>query len=164
MTGRIDNQRLDELDAITQAATPAPWAHTDSGAIVAPLTGIVIADVWEPSAATCNGDFIEAAREALPALVDEVRRLRNHIADLEAYALGCDGEGCTTPHSSWCEVGKKTAAANGGCTCPRPWKDSPQPHAGYCWLISPPRDEVERMRAQIARRDRQAARQTGASQ
>ena len=75
---------------------------------------------------------------------------RNHIADLEAYALGCDGEGCTIPHSSWCDVAKKTAAANDGCTCPQPWKDSPQPHAGYCWLVSPPRDEVEEMRKKVA--------------
>lgn len=82
---------------------------------------------------------------------------RQHIAELETYALGCDAEGCTIPHSSWCETAKKTAAANDGCTCPQPWKDSPQPHAAYCWLISPPRNEVEEMRKRvvevIAKRD-----------
>lgn len=109
------------------------------------------------STATYDNGTEKALHEIALGLKAEIDRLRadlttarNHIADLEAYALGCDGEGCTVPHSSWCEVAKKTAAENGGCTCPQPWKDSPQPHAGYCWLVSPPRDEVERMRARIA--------------
>lgn len=87
---------------------------------------------------------------AVPALVAEVRRLSDRVAELEAYAYGCDGEGCVLPHSSWCELAKKTAAANNGCTCPRPWEGHPQPHAGYCWLVSPPRAEVEEMRKRIA--------------
>lgn len=87
---------------------------------------------------------------AAPALIAEVRHLRDRVAELEAYAYGCDGEGCVLPHSSWCELAKKTAAANQGCTCPRPWEGHPQPHAGYCWLVSPPRAEVEEMRKRIA--------------
>lgn len=96
----------------------------------------------------------------VPALVAEVRRLRDHVTELETYALGCDGEGCTIPHSSWCERAKKTAAENDGCTCPQPWKDSPQPHAGYCWLVSPPRDEVEQARKRIAELEAQLAEMT----
>ena len=89
----------------------------------------------------------EMTREALLA---EVRRLRDRVAELEAYAHGCDGEGCVIPHSSWCQDAKKTAAANNGCTCPQPWTGHPQPHAGYCWLVSPPRSEVEEMRRALA--------------
>lgn len=75
---------LDHLDALHAAATPGPWHLTDSSAIVAPLTADEIADVWEPTAASRNGEFIEAAREALPALVDEVRRLRAELATARA--------------------------------------------------------------------------------
>jgi len=71
------------------------------------------------------------------------------VAELETLAHGCDGEGCILPHSSWCERAKQAAAENSGCTCPQPWKGTPQPHAGYCWLVSPPRDEVEKLRARV---------------
>lgn len=105
------------------------------------------------------GDFTDAdwelmvhAREDVPALIAEIRRLTDRVAELEAYAHGCDGEGCVLPHSSWCEVAKKAAAANDGCTCPRPWEGHPQPHAGYCWLVSPPRNEMEEMRRALAER------------
>lgn len=90
------------------------------------------------------------AADAATTLAAEVRQLRDRVAELEAYAYGCDGEGCVTPHSSWCETAKKTAAANNGCTCPKPWTGHPQPHAAYCWLVSPPRPEVEEMRKRIA--------------
>lgn len=71
----LTDQQLDNLDEITNSATPGPWHLTDSGAIVAPLTQQHVADVWEPTAVSRNGEFIEAARDALPALVAEVRRL-----------------------------------------------------------------------------------------
>lgn len=86
----------------------------------------------------------------VPALLADLRRARDRVAELEAYAHGCDAEGCVLPHSSWCEAAQKTAAANNGCTCGKPWTGHPQPHAGYCWLVSPPRAEVEEMRKRIA--------------
>lgn len=79
-----NDQQLDHLTALADAATPGPWHLTDSSAIVAPLTADTIADVWEPTAASRNGEFIEAAREALPALVAEVRRLRAELAAEQA--------------------------------------------------------------------------------
>jgi hypothetical protein len=82
--------------------------------------------------------------------VAELNRLRGRVAELETFAHGCDAEGCVLPHSSWCKLAQQAAAENDGCTCPQPWKESPQPHAGYCWLVSPPRDEVERMRRALA--------------
>lgn len=76
MPSPLTDQQLDDLDALCADTTPGPWSHTDSGAIVAPLTQQHIADVWEPTAASRNGEFIEAARDAVPALVAEVRCLR----------------------------------------------------------------------------------------
>ena len=86
----------------------------------------------------------------LAVLLAEVDRLRTRVADLETFAHGCDGEGCVFPHSSWCERAKQQAEENGGCTCPRGWPDGPHPHASYCWLVSPPRDEVDVLRARVA--------------
>ncbi|MFB6955501.1 hypothetical protein ACFCYB_00335 [Streptomyces sp. NPDC056309] len=72
------------------------------------------------------------------------------IAELETYAHGCDTEGCVIPHSSWCQRAIAYATEHHGCTCGRPWEDTPQPHAGHCWLVNPPRSEVDTMRARIA--------------
>lgn len=70
------DDQLDEIEALCAAATPGPWHLTDSDAIVAPLTATKIADVWEPTQATRNGEFIETARDAMPALLAEIRRLK----------------------------------------------------------------------------------------
>ena len=94
----ITDQQLDEYDELCAAATPGPWAHTDSSAIVAPLSADKIADVWEPTGLSRNGDFIETARTAMPALIAEVRRLQALVAELEPdsallaalYAAGVD--------------------------------------------------------------------------
>lgn len=79
----ITDQQLDEYDELCAAATPGPWAHTDSSAIVAPLSADKIADVWEPTGLSRNGDFIETARTAMPALIAKVRRLQARVAELE---------------------------------------------------------------------------------
>ena len=97
-----------------------------------------------------DGEGDTLAGEDVPALVAELRRTRDRVAELEAYAYGCDAEGCVLPHSSWCDAAKKTAAANNGCTCGRPWTGHPQPHAMHCWTVNPPRAEVEEMRKRIA--------------
>ena len=83
-------------------------------------------------------------------------------AELEAYANGCDAEGCVIPHSSWCEAAKKTAAENNGCTCGQPWADHPQPHAMHCWTVNPPRAEAEEMRREIARLQAELKKYVGA--
>lgn len=133
MNQPLTEQQLDEI----QAAVTAYQQHAPTG--FACCTAHPVAD-------------------AGAALLADVRRLRDRVADLEAWAHGCDGEGCVLPHSSWCEAAKKTAAENDGCTCPQPWKGHPQPHAGYCWLVSPPRDEVEQMRRALAERSEEAQR------
>lgn len=95
-------------------------------------------------------------RRLLDAEADNAQ-LRARIAELETYARGCDAEGCVQPHSSWCEQAKAYAADHDGCTCGRPWEGHPQPHAMYCWSVSPPRDEVERMTARVAELEALAA-------
>lgn len=84
----IDLAHLDELDA---AATPGPWSCSESGAIVAPLTGTLVADVWEPTGGSRNGEFIEAARDAIPALVAEARTHRRLLSDVEAHLSALHG-------------------------------------------------------------------------
>ncbi|MFJ3923078.1 hypothetical protein [Streptomyces sp. NPDC090022] len=85
-----------------------------------------------------------------PETAAELDRLRARVEELETFAHGCDGEGCTLPHSSWCTKAKEFAAQHEGCTCGRPWESTPEPHAGHCWLLSPPHDEVQRLRARVA--------------
>ncbi len=80
-------QQLDEYAALDAAATPGPWHLTDADTIVAPLTAETIADVWEPTQASRNGEFIEAARTAVPALLADNHRLRDRIAELEGPAV-----------------------------------------------------------------------------
>jgi len=76
---QLTAQQLDEIQARADAATPGPWHLTDADTIVAPLTADEIADVWEPTQASRNGEFIENARTDVPALLNEVRRLRAEL-------------------------------------------------------------------------------------
>lgn len=89
-------------------------------------------------------------RATIGRLRAELAAAQDRVAELETYANGCDAEGCVLPHSSWCDAAKKTAAANDGCTCGKPWTGHPQPHAMHCWTVNPPRAEVEEMRKRIA--------------
>jgi hypothetical protein len=128
MTEPITSQQLDEIE--TRAA------HLHEYAI---LTNEL-----------SQADADQLTGKDVPLLVADLRRTRDRVAELEAFAYGCDAEGCVLPHSSWCDAAKKTAAANNGCTCGRPWTGHPQPHAMHCWTVNPPRAEVEEMRKRIA--------------
>ena len=97
-----------------------------------------------------DADQVEFLARVDAVVAAETERLQGRVAELEAFAYGCDGEGCVLPHSSWCEAAKQAAAENDGCTCPQPRKGTSQPHAGYCWLVSPPVPEVDEMRKQVA--------------
>ena len=60
---------LDELERLCEAATPGPWTldESESG---------LIGPHCEPIVEACDALFIAAARDALPKLIAEVRRLR----------------------------------------------------------------------------------------
>nr|WSX48851.1 hypothetical protein OG409_07770 [Streptomyces sp. NBC_00974] len=107
---------------------------------------------WDSDTFAIAAAAVIGAWEAMRARAeaDEVARLQTRVEELETFAQGCDGEGCVLPHSSWCQRAIVFAESHNGCTCGRPWEESPQPHAGHCWLLSPPQSEIERMRARVA--------------
>jgi hypothetical protein len=71
------------------AATPGPWVLNDDFAeIKAPASHDTIADYWEPTHASRNGEFIANAREDIPVLLAEVERLTALVADMHAAATG----------------------------------------------------------------------------
>lgn len=103
MNDRPTTQQLDEIETRANAATAGPWTCSESGTVTAPLTVDDIADVWEPTHATRNAEFITAARTDVPALLDEVRRLRAELeaaqrlaADATAYQVHVPEGGGTT--------------------------------------------------------------------
>lgn len=167
-TQPLTDHQLDEIEARAAALNTlglpgGTWTASprDEKSVLPPEMAHVVEDVLRTkhsllrSSVGVFGDerhaeFIAHAREDVSALLAEVRRLRDRVAELEAYAYGCDAEGCVLPHSSWCEAAQKTAAANNGCTCGKPWTGHPQPHAMHCWTVNPPRAEVEEMRKRIA--------------
>ena len=79
----MDEKRLAEIEARVDASSPGPWTWKDCGARAR------------------DHEFIANAREDVPALVAEVRRLRTsltNIRDIEEYLKGrvcaCSGVGC----------------------------------------------------------------------
>jgi hypothetical protein len=154
-------QQCDDIDTRANAATPGPWTveleQCDCSDGLCGHGTYVSAVYANGERRTDFTDFPDAdwqftihARTDVAALLATVRHLTKRVAELEAYAYGCDAEGCTIPHSSWCEVAKKTAAQNDGCTCGQPWIGHPQPHAMHCWTVNPPRAEVQEMRKKVA--------------
>jgi hypothetical protein len=70
---------LDEIESRLRAATPGPWQsfvegrdHTSGSSFVATPTS----DIELAGATVADQDFIAHAREDLPRLLNEVRRLR----------------------------------------------------------------------------------------
>ncbi|HTW69077.1 MAG TPA: hypothetical protein VME47_04245 [Acetobacteraceae bacterium] len=70
---------LDEIEARLRAATPGPWKsyvegrdHTSGSSFVATPSS----DIELAGATVADQDFIAHAREDLPRLLNEVRRLR----------------------------------------------------------------------------------------
>jgi hypothetical protein len=77
----LTNAELDQIEARLRAAAPGPWKsfvegrdHTSGSSFIAtPGSDIELA-----GATTADQDFIAHARQDLPRLLDEVRRLRAH--------------------------------------------------------------------------------------
>lgn len=75
----MTEQELKEIEARASAATPGPWVHdtvqSESAVICGHAPGVVCE--WRKGAAAFDDcDFIAHAREDVPALIAEVRRLQ----------------------------------------------------------------------------------------
>lgn len=81
-TTPITDQQLDEIEARTTAASLGPWTVSEDYSDVLSPDGDQLASYWNPTAETRNGEFIAHAREDVPALLAEVRRLRAEAAEL----------------------------------------------------------------------------------
>lgn len=81
---------LDAIEARANAATPGPWRV---GATYDPEINVDVTNADGNLVGPKDEDFIAAAREDVPALVAEVRRLRAALAmsnaDVQAMGIGC---------------------------------------------------------------------------
>jgi len=96
---QMDERELNELERLEKAATPGPWVSSVEGrdhfagenAIFTPddprqvdpdvyVRVRVAGSDWHP-VSVADQDFIAAARNALPSLTAEVRRLRRETGD-----------------------------------------------------------------------------------
>ncbi|HEY1932012.1 MAG TPA: hypothetical protein VGG99_08375 [Acetobacteraceae bacterium] len=75
----LTNADLDQIEARLRAAAPGPWKsfvegrdHSSGSSFIATPDS----DIELSGATTADQDFIARAREDLPKLLDEVRRLR----------------------------------------------------------------------------------------
>ncbi len=85
----ITTEQLAQWRVVCEKATPGPWIE-DGCASVESSEGFMIADYVPDSD---NVDFIVVARSALPALLDEVERLRALLREWDAKCQGhCDTE------------------------------------------------------------------------
>ncbi len=106
MNEPLSPEREQEIRTLSEAASPGPWRIDDMEQVWSPESDVV-ADTWEPTPESRNGDFIAAARMAVPELLAEVDRLRAKLANARSAALReaagvvgnddtCDCGGCDT--------------------------------------------------------------------
>ncbi|MEU6387648.1 hypothetical protein ABZ847_29290 [Streptomyces bauhiniae] len=108
---------LDALDAMAAAATDGPWTAHDDGLVWADRIGDPVSGSVLPEDAA----LIAAARNALPALVAEVRKLRAKLAAATPQVLTAEpGPEVTTVWD--CDGDKWTRHPDGGWRC-RPLYD-----------------------------------------
>lgn len=84
MTDRLTTQQLADIAARATAATPGPWTVSEDYADILGPDGDQIASYWNPTSETRNGEFIAHAREDVTALLAEVHRLTNELAEEKA--------------------------------------------------------------------------------
>ena len=84
----ITEKKLEELERLAQEATPGPWVQV-TGILVASAAALerLRDDEEAPAVARVelgspDGHFIAAARDAVPLLVAEVRRLREALGEI----------------------------------------------------------------------------------
>lgn len=84
----MNHERIAELRRLAEAATKGPWTAKEPAfapGIKARVFGPTYKGKFEgqETMAVPDADFIAAARNALPELLDEVERLRARVAVLE---------------------------------------------------------------------------------
>lgn len=93
---RPTQRQLAEWRALCEKATEGPWKSLRGGLYPNHVGGpgkIGNAAVFVAQTATnvggeADADFIAAAREAMPALIEEVERLRGHFRQVRAATCG----------------------------------------------------------------------------
>ena len=102
---------LDELDRLASEATPGLWVPKRDGRSLWEINALT-EDMAENLICTACDEgeaaFIAASRTAIPALVAEVRRLREALEKVPV--LGCGDSSCSFQRP-------RGMATNGGCRC-----------------------------------------------
>ena len=84
----LTDAQLAVWKALADAATPGPWYFRtcrfgDKIETALHKGDVIDGEVRDMIIDPCNGDFIADAREAVPALIDEVERLREENEKLK---------------------------------------------------------------------------------
>ena len=118
----MTKQEIEAIRAREQAATPGPWEICDTDQtrnyilFAKPANGI--ADIYQKSRRKENGEFIDHARQDIPALLEALDHWKARAEALEramkSYGEGCapicytcnfyyeyEGRGCDRDHCSW---------------------------------------------------------------
>jgi len=84
----MNDDRIKQLRALCEAATPGPWHYDDEGARwPAPLWYSSVILVADGAHVANNANLIAEARTALPEALDEVERLRAYATRGEHRAM-----------------------------------------------------------------------------
>jgi hypothetical protein len=83
MTSALSNEMIDEIERRCSAATPSPWVPIVEARGQTVGTSFIQTggeDIYLNGATLADYDFIAAARQDIPALIAEVRLLREERA------------------------------------------------------------------------------------
>jgi hypothetical protein len=78
VTSPLTSQQLDDIDARHKAATPGPWKRSEDYSDILAPDGSQLASYWLAG----DGEFIAHARQDVPALVAEIRRLQAALDEM----------------------------------------------------------------------------------
>lgn len=116
----MTEQELSEVEARANAATPGPWGfvppRTEELAIKGEVhcdEGPIFVAAHYDIAKSADFEFAAHAREDIPKLIAEVRRLRGLILDAERSATSFGPNGDTASSCPWCFMGHGFAYLTG---------------------------------------------------
>ena len=99
MTDPMTPERMAEIEARANAATPGPWEAWDRGiGFEVHVNGEELNSEFRETFRQADAEFIAEARTDVPALLAEVRRLQAavervrelHVPDGEGFCRACD--------------------------------------------------------------------------